>query len=112
MSQEASDKKVARLEGARAALATNLRDASLDRAARILGELPPAGAEGWASVWIASLGLARAAAERWRVTVSAAERRALDRAEREEFAQLAKDLAVVEQVTFALIRTITGTSDS
>lgn len=112
VSRARSEEKIARWEAARVAIEATLRGASLDSAARILGELPPAGAEGWASVWIASLGVARAAAERWRVTVSAAERRALDRKEREEFAQLGRDLAAVEQVTLALITRIIRTLDS
>ena len=112
VSRARSEEKIALLEAARVTIEATLRGASLDSAARILGELPPAGAEGWASVWIASLGVARAAAERWRVTVCAAERRALDRKEREEFAQLGRDLAAVERVTLALITRIIGTLDS
>jgi hypothetical protein len=100
------------LEAARVAIEATLRGASLDSAARILGELPPAGVEGWVSVWIASLGVALAAAERWRVTISAAERRAFDRTEREEFAQLGRDLAAAEQVTLTLIMRIAWTLDS
>ena len=107
VSRDDVEEKVALLEAARTAVEATLRGASLDSAARILGELPPAGVEGWTSVWIASLGVARGAAERWRITVRAAEQRAVDRKEREEFAQLGRDLAAVEQVTLALIRMIT-----
>ena len=112
VSRVRSEEKIARLEAARVAIEATLCGASLDSVARILGELPPAGVEGWASVWIASLGVARAAAERWRVTVNAAERRALDRQERKEFAQLGRDLAAAEQVTLTLIMRIAWTLDS
>lgn len=103
-----SEEELALLETSLAALATSLRDAALPSAAQALEVLPPAGVEGWASIWIASLGFAREVAKRWGATASEARKHATTRKDYEGLEQLRRDLDAVEQETSVLIEKLVG----
>jgi hypothetical protein len=110
VTESPSEVDIGLLEASRAAMAVTLRNASLGTEAQALEALPPAGVAGWASVWLVGLRIAKTAAERWGVTVGAFARNAFHRKEREEFDQLGRDLAAVQQLAVALIATIAGSS--
>lgn len=101
-----SEEELALLEASLAALATSFRDAALPRAAHALDVLPPAGVEGWASIWIASLGFARGVTERWGATASEARKHATTRKDYEGLEQLRRDLDAVGQEASVLIEKI------